>query len=122
MISSTLTQAELFSNETRSPRTFTLGKPYADLNGVSVVGTLTLQPYTSKILLPDLTPIPRLTTQASAPPTAHSGESITITLTASNSGSVTATNVLITNTLPLNAVYISGGTLNGSTLSGQWAI
>jgi uncharacterized repeat protein (TIGR01451 family) len=119
LISSTLALAELFYNDTRSARTFTLNKPYFDLSGNSVFGTLTLQPYTSKILYPDLTPIPRLSIQASALPTARSGETITITLTANNFGSVTATNVLITNTLPLDAAYISGGTLNGSTLS--WA-
>ncbi len=117
LISSTLALAELFYNDTRSPKTFTLSKPYKDLSGNSVVGTLTLQAYTSKILLPDLTPIPRLSIQASALPTAHSGQPITITLTAQNHGAVAATNVLITNTLPLNAVHVSGGTLNGSTLS-----
>ncbi len=117
LVSATLAQAELFYNDTRNPKTFTLSKPYIDLSGDSVVGTLTLQPYTSKILLPDLTPIPRLALQASAVATAHSGEPITITLTAQNSGPVTATNVLITNVLPLNAVYVNGGTLNGKTLS-----
>ena len=120
MISSTLAQAELFYNDTRNAETFALSKPYFDLSGNSVVGELTLQPYTSKILYPDLTPIPRLTIQASALPTAQSGEPITITLTARNNGSATATAVLITNTLPIHAVYVSGGTLNGNTLS--WAV
>jgi uncharacterized repeat protein (TIGR01451 family) len=119
-IASILAQAELFYNATRSPQTFTLSKPYFDLSGNSVFGTLTLQPYTSKVLYPDLTPIPRLALQASARPAAQSGEPITITLTASNNGAVTATNVLITNTLPLNAVYVSGGTLNGAILS--WSV
>lgn len=119
-VSATLAQAELFYNDTRNPKTFTLSQPYVDLSGNSVVGTLTLQPYTSKILLPDLTPIPRLSVRANALPTAHSGEPITITLTAQNNGAVAATNVLITNTLPLNAVYVSGGTLNGDTLS--WSV
>ena len=117
MISSTLAQAELFYNDTRNAKDFTLSKPYFDLAGNSVVGALTLQPYTSKILYPDLTPIPRLALQASARSTAQSGEPITITLTASNDGLVTATNTVITNTLPANAVHISGGTLNGRLLS-----
>jgi uncharacterized repeat protein (TIGR01451 family) len=117
MVASILAQAELFYNDTRSPKTFTLSKPYKDLSGSSVAGTLMLQPYTSKILYPDLTPIPRLTIQASAPAWAASGASITITLTASNSGLVTATNTLVTNTLPANAFYVSGGTLNSGVIS-----
>jgi uncharacterized repeat protein (TIGR01451 family) len=117
IVSSTLAQAELFYNDTRSSKTFTLSKPYFDLNRNSVAGTLMLQPYTSKILYPDLTPIPRLAIQASAPDWAASGAPITITLTASNSGVVTATNTLITDTLPANAFYVSGGTLNGGVIS-----
>jgi uncharacterized repeat protein (TIGR01451 family) len=116
-VSATLAQAELFYNDTRTAKTFTLSKPYFDLSGSSVVGTLTLQPYTSKILYPDLTPIPRLAIQASAPGWASAGDPITITLTAHNSGLVTATNTLITNTLPLNAHYVSGGTLSGGVIS-----
>jgi uncharacterized repeat protein (TIGR01451 family) len=116
-VSATLTQAELFYNDTRSAKAFTLSKPYFDLGGNSVVGTLTLQPYTSKILYPDLTPIPRLAIQASARGWAYSGDPITITLTASNGGLITATNVLITNTLPANAFYVSGGSLNSGVIS-----
>jgi len=120
MVASILGQAELFYNDTRSARLFTLSKPYYDLSGNSVVGTLTLQPYTSKILYPDLTPIPRLTIQASAPGWAYSGDPITITLTAGNSGLVTATNTLITNTLPSSASYVSGGSLNSGVIS--WTV
>jgi uncharacterized repeat protein (TIGR01451 family) len=116
LISSTLAQAELFYNETTSLKTFALSKPYKDLNGNLVVGTLTLQPYTSKILYPDLTPIPRLTIQATGPGWVHSGERITITLNAGNLGTVTANNVLITNTLPSGAAYISGGTRVGNVI------
>ena len=116
-VSATLTQAELFYNETSSSKAFTLSKPYFDLSGNSVVGTLTLQPYTSKILYPDLTPIPRLAIQAGARGWAASGELITITLTASNNGTVTATSALVTNTLPVNAFYVSGGTLNSGVIS-----
>jgi uncharacterized repeat protein (TIGR01451 family) len=120
MISSTLAQAVLFYNETRSPQTFTLSKPYFDLSGNSVVGTLTLQPYTSKILYPDLTPIPRLTIQARAPGWVHAGDPITITLTAGNIGTVTANNTIVTNTLPSNVSYVSGGTPAGNVLS--WTV
>ncbi|HTP06791.1 MAG TPA: hypothetical protein VMP08_00970 [Anaerolineae bacterium] len=117
MIASILAQAELFYNETRTAKTFTLNKPYKDFSGNSVIGSLTLQPYTSKILYPDLTPIPRLAIQAHAQAWAVSGAPITITLTAGNSGVVTATNTVITNTLPINAFYVSGGTLNNRVIS-----
>ena len=117
LISSTLAQAELFYNDTRSPKAYTLSKPYQDLSGNSVVGTLTLQPYVSRILYPDLTPIPRLSIQASAPAWVHSGELITITLMVSNNGVVTATNTFITNTLPANASYVSGGSLNSGVIT-----
>jgi uncharacterized repeat protein (TIGR01451 family) len=120
LVAAVLAQAELFYNETRSPKTFTLSKPYFDLSGNSVVGTLTLQPYTSKILYPDLTPIPRLSIQASAPAWGVSGAPITITLTAGNSGLVTATNTVITNALPTGAFYVSGGARAGNVIS--WTV
>ncbi len=117
LVNAILAQAELFYNETRTPKEVTLGRPYKDLHGNSVVGTLTLQPYTSQILYPDLTPIPRLSIQANAPGWVHAGELITVVLTAGNAGVVTATNVLITNTLPAQASYIGGGSLNNGVLS-----
>ncbi len=120
MISSTLAGAELFYNDTRLVKTFPLTKPYLDLSGNSVVGTLTLQPYTSKILYPDPTPVPRLTIQASAPGWVHSGDPITITLTAGNLGTVAANNTFVTNTLPSNASYVSGGTQVGNVIS--WTV
>ncbi len=119
-VSATLAQAELFYNDTRLAKTFTLSKPYKDLSGNSVVGTLTVQPYTSKILYPDLTPIPRLTIQASAPGWAYSGDPITITLTAGNVGVAAANNVIITNTLPGQVSYLSGGTPVGNVIS--WTV
>ena len=120
LISATLAQAELFYNDTRLAKTIDLDQPYIDLNGNSVGGALTLQPFTSKILLPDLTPIPRLAITGSVPPTARSGEPITTTFIVSNSGLVTATNVLITNTLPVGVVYVSGGTRVGNVVS--WTV
>jgi uncharacterized repeat protein (TIGR01451 family) len=116
-VSSTLAQAELFYNDTRSAKVFSLSKPYFDLSGNSVVGALTLQPYTSRILYPDLTPIPRLSIQASARGWAASGEPITITVTTSNNGTVAANSVQITNTLPANAFYVSGGSLDSGIIS-----
>ena len=117
LISATLAQAELFYNDTLSTKTFNLSKPYFDLDGNSIVDTLTLQPYTSKILLPDLTPIPRLTISGAAPAAVQSGERITTTFLASNEGILTATNLFITNTLPGGAFYVSGGTRVGNVVS-----
>ncbi|MBI5565309.1 MAG: DUF11 domain-containing protein, partial [Chloroflexi bacterium] len=117
LISATLAQAELFYNDTRNVRSIDLSKPYVDLNGNSISSPLTLQPYTSRILLPDLTPIPRLSIGGSAPVAVESGAPITTTFTIGNDGLVTATNVLVTNTLPLNAIYISGGTRVGQVVS-----
>jgi uncharacterized repeat protein (TIGR01451 family) len=117
LISAALAQAELFYNDTRSARSIDLSKPYVDLNGNSVSSPLTLQPYTSKILRPDLTPIPRLTISGSAPVAVQSGAPITTTFILHNTGVATATNLLITNTLPIGASYISGGTRVGNTVS-----
>jgi uncharacterized repeat protein (TIGR01451 family) len=47
----------------------------------------------------------------SGPPSAQVGESITYTLSITNSGNLQATNLLVTDTLPLGSNYISGGTL-----------
>jgi uncharacterized repeat protein (TIGR01451 family) len=117
VISSTLAQAEIFANDTRYAQTIPLGKPYFDLDGNSVVGNLTLQPFTSKILLPDLTPIPRLSIRANAPLTAQSGDPITYTLTVDNIGLATATGLTISNTLPAGANHVGGGTLAGNVVS-----
>ena len=84
------------------------------LVGNSVVCTLIVQPYASRILLPSSSP--QLSIQASAP-TAHANSPITISLTVRNVGSATANNLLITNTLPANASFISGGTRVGNVLS-----
>ncbi|MBP7686469.1 MAG: right-handed parallel beta-helix repeat-containing protein [Thermoflexales bacterium] len=120
LISSTLTQAEIFTNPAQTARTLMLSKPYVDLNGNSVLNTLTLPPFTSKILRPDLAPMPRLTISGSAPTIAHSGEPITTTFLISNQGILTATNLLITNTLPNGAVYVTGGTRVGNVIS--WTV
>lgn len=117
LISATLTQAEIFTNPAQTARTFTLSKPYFDLNGEPVVGSLTLPPFTSKIVRPDLTPIPRLSISGSAPVAVQSGAPITTTFTIHNTGVATATNLLITNTLPISAFYISGGTRVGNVVS-----
>ena len=52
MISSALNSSQIFYNDTKAPKTFTLSGDYTDLNGNPVSGSLTLQPFTSEILLP----------------------------------------------------------------------
>ena len=52
MISSALASSQIFYNDTKAPKTFTLSGDYTDLNGNPVSGSLTLQPFTSEILLP----------------------------------------------------------------------
>ncbi len=52
MISSTLSASVIFYNDTKSPKTFPLSQPYVDLFGQPVIGNMTLQPFTSRILIP----------------------------------------------------------------------
>ena len=113
MISATVAQADLFYNETRSPKTFMLSKWYNDLAGNPVRCSLTVPSYASKILLPANSP--QLSIQADAP-IAHADSPISITLTVRNTGSATANNLLITNTLPISVFYLSGGTRVGDVL------
>lgn len=63
---------------------------------------------------------PSLNLRKSGPTTAAPGDLITYTLTVTNSGSLTATNLIITDTVPANATYISGGTKVGTVVS--WTV
>jgi uncharacterized repeat protein (TIGR01451 family) len=113
-ISTTLAQAELFYDDTRSAKTFALSKWYVDLAGNLVMCSVTVPSYASRILLPASSP--QLSIQANAP-TAHANSPVTISLTVRNAGSATANNLLITNTLPIEASYIGGGTRVGNVVS-----
>ena len=54
------------------------------------------------------------------PATLTAGETITYTLTITNSGGLTATNLLVLDDLPSGASYVGGGTLAGATV--RWDI
>jgi uncharacterized repeat protein (TIGR01451 family) len=114
VISATLTASELFYNDTQAPETIYLLRPYVDLDGHPVVGSITLQPFRSRILIAAGPPTPNLTLAKSAPGWVNSGDWITYTLVATNHGGVGATNVLVTDTLPMNADYVGGGTRVGN--------
>ncbi len=53
LVSATLNSAVLFYNDSKTPKTFALVQPYKDLNGAPVSGSLTLAPFTSRILIPN---------------------------------------------------------------------
>jgi uncharacterized repeat protein (TIGR01451 family) len=65
-------------------------------------------------------PNPDLALTKVGPATAVSGQPITYTLTVTNSGAMTATNLLVKDLLPVGATYVSGGILVGNEV--QWAI
>ncbi len=82
-----------------------------------VVGTLTLQPFTSRILVPAGAPTPNLTIALLAPPDVSSSDWITYALSAVNRGGASATQLLVTDTLPAHTGYMGCGTRIGNVIS-----
>lgn len=66
-------------------------------------------------------PCPYLVLTKSGPAIATTNSLITYTLMLTNSGNLTATNLVITDALPVNATYISGGTLTGNNVV-SWTV
>ncbi|MCP4428038.1 MAG: DUF11 domain-containing protein, partial [Chloroflexi bacterium] len=60
---------------------------------------------------------PTLAIAKTAPASVLVGDPIAYTLSITNSGSVTATNLFITDTMPPGAAYVSGGILNGNVVN-----
>ncbi|MCB0211411.1 MAG: DUF11 domain-containing protein [Anaerolineae bacterium] len=65
-------------------------------------------------------PAPLLAIRKQGPATAAPDELITYTLTVTNSGSISATNLILTDTLPAGASYVSGGTKIGNVI--RWSL
>lgn len=80
-----------------------------------------LPPILSRGCIGCVAPQPELTiSKAVSPVTATQTSLITYTLTITNRGAVTATNLLITDALPIGATYISGGSLVSDTI--RWTV
>jgi uncharacterized repeat protein (TIGR01451 family) len=65
-------------------------------------------------------PDPDLSISKTAPATSVANQPIIYTLTITNSGAMTATNLLVGDTLPSGATYLGGGSLVGNEV--QWSI
>lgn len=63
-------------------------------------------------------PDPDLSISKTSPATSVANQPITYTLTITNSGALTATNLLVRDTLPVGATYLGGGSLVGNEV--QW--
>jgi uncharacterized repeat protein (TIGR01451 family) len=117
MVSDTLTTAELFYNDTQTARLIYLTRPYVDLGGQPVEGTLTQQPFASRILIPAGPLAPNLTIAKLAPSAVRSSDWITYTLSVANQGGAAAAHLVVTDALPAHTDYVGGGTRVGDVIS-----
>lgn len=96
---------------------FTVTAPNTIVN--SFYGVRDENGYAATGLVPVVTAIgePNLSISKSGPPSAYSGDDIVYTLTAHNTGALTATNVIITDSLPVGATWVSGGSHNNGLVT-----
>ncbi len=112
--------ARVFYNDTSTAKTIDLGyRRYFDLDQADVLGSLTLNPFTSRVLVvsgdaPDLVLTMALGSSSAVVPATP----LTYTLTVANQGTYTATAIVLTNTLPASIatpVWTASGALMGVT-------
>lgn len=93
--------------------------PVTGAKTIAVTATNAVNAVTGSHLI-TLTVFPILSISKSAPVTAMAGSPISYTLTVTNGGGLTATNLIITDAIPVGANYVSGGTKVGSVVS--WTV
>jgi uncharacterized repeat protein (TIGR01451 family) len=105
-------RSRILYNDTAQTQTTSLGRSlYLDLDQNEVRGSLTLQPYTSRVLIyngevsmPDLS----TSTQSVWPVSAKAGERITYTVVIRNQGAAVTITTRLTDTVPSGLGYLSG--------------
>ncbi len=112
--------ARIFYNDTSAAKTIDLGyRRYRDLDQADVVGSLTLAPFASRVLvlsgeMPDLVLTMALDGSSAVIPNTP----VTYTLTVANQGTAPAAAIVLTNTLPAfiaDPVWTASGALAGVT-------
>ncbi len=113
--------ARIFYNDTAVAKTIDLSsRRYSDLDQTDVYGSITLEPYTSRVLvvsadMPDLA----LTMELVEGESIVSGAPVEYTITVSNLGTAPATDVVLTNAVPAvidNPTWAASGDLTGATV------
>ncbi len=116
-VASILAGAEIFYNDTITEKTIYLQRPYRDLAQNPVPMSITLQPFTARILVPVGEPIANLVLTKSAPSGIEAGGTIEYRLRVANMGGAAATNLLVSDTLPAGTTYGSGGSELGGVVT-----
>ncbi len=104
--------SRVFYNDTSQIKVISLGTArYLDLDQHEVHGTLTLQPYTSQVLIYDgqvTTPDLSLSTKTAWPVAADAGARITYTIVIRNIGAAVTSTARLTDAIPGSLGYLTG--------------